>query len=111
MTMTRQRLDPADRKELILSAAYELAFDGALLTMTTSDILECTGVQTAPSTLRHYFGSVAGVQIAVVALAIEREDLLIIGMALVGKIGDVHNAPTELKERALAHLVALADDD
>ncbi len=111
MTMNRQRLAPENRKELILSAAYELAFDGSLLDMTPSDISECTGVSTSVSTFKHYYNNISDIQAAVVILAIQREELSILGTALVAKLPAAFTAPIELQRQALAHLQSIADVD
>lgn len=111
MTMNRQRLDPENRKELILSAAYELAFDGALLEMTPGDVVEAMGVDTSISTLKHYFGSLETLKTEVVKLAIERECMTILATAIVANIEGVHDVPIELKQRVFAHLQSTADDD
>ena len=98
------RLKPDQRKALILDAAYQLACDGQLMTMSAKNITRAVPVSCSPSTIKYYFGSLAKLRSAVIAEAIERRNLEILALALVNKEPAALRASSVMRALALESL-------
>lgn len=78
-----KRHNPADRRQLILTAALANARDAGLAAVTRASVAERAGV-TAPL-VSHYFGTMNLLNRAIVGEAIRLRDLRVIGQAIVAR--------------------------
>lgn len=98
--MTKLRAE--QRQAQIMSRATQLARDGALYDMTADDVAESVGVKRP--TVLHYYGSMQGLRDAVVAMAIEKENLSIIAQAIAANDPLTKNINDDLRHRAALSL-------
>jgi AcrR family transcriptional regulator len=103
-TSTVQRLEPAERKALILDAAIKVARRYGLAATSRNRV--AAQAQVSPALVSSYFTSMALMRKAVVEHAVEHEVLPIIASALAAGDKTAKKAPEELKGRALASLMA-----
>ena len=99
--MKRTRMEPAERRKLVLDAALDLAETGNYLTMTRNQVAEAAGI--SGSHIHHLFGSTGGMRAAVLNEAILQENLAVIGQGLISK--EVTYLPETLRKRALKYLL------
>lgn len=93
-----------DRDKRILDAALELAKGLGFEWITRDQVATAAGV--SPATINNVFGTVSGMKRAVLREAIAREVVEIVAQGLAVRHPIALAAPTELKERAVAHMVA-----
>jgi len=98
-----QRLDPAEREQLILLAAVKVATRHGVAATSRNLVAREAGV--SPGLVSRYFTTMAKMRRKVVGHAVEHEILPVVASALA--IGDkvARKAPEELQRRALASLL------
>lgn len=98
-TITGKRVKPAFRKESILLAAVELAYNNEYSTMNRRSIAKAA--QVSPALVTKYFPTLGNIRLAVMIHAINQgiPEIVVQGLA----IGDAlaKAAPQELKEAAI----------
>jgi len=103
------RLQPDQRTAQILDAAYQLACDGQLMTMSAKNITRTVPTSCSPSTIKYYFGSLTKLRSAVIAEAIKRNNIEILIVALINKEPAALAAPQEMINRAYESLTNSED--
>lgn len=98
---TRVRLTQEQRRAQVLDAAYGLACDGHLMTMSLAQIAAACACSTSKSTIKYHFKSLSGVRGAVINRAIWECDLPIIAVGLVNKEPRALAASEEIRKAAL----------
>ena len=101
--MKRTRMEPAERRKLVLDAALDLAESGNYLTMTRNEVGEAAGI--SGSHIHHLFGSTGGLRNAVLAEAIERDRLAVVAQGIIAKDPIATTAAIGLRKRALNYLL------
>jgi len=93
----RTRLDPEDRKRLVLNAAIDVAKDRGIFSFSIANVSRyLTG--TSKATIKHYF-TMEELRTAVIKEALERPDcLLIVGQAVAMR----HDAVSHFNENERA---------
>jgi len=99
-THTRIRLDPKDRKSLLLDAALDAAVSQGFREFTREEV--ATRAQASPALVSKYFTTMAALRTAVMRAAIKREVLPIVAEGIVSGDKLAKAAPAELKTKALA---------
>lgn len=103
----RKRKLPDDRSKEILSAAVRMARIHGYNHVDRPQIADAAGC--SPNLISHYYGTIAKLRRAIVGEAIRTGDLVIIAQGLVAKDPRVNNLSTELKERAMAHVLGVSN--
>jgi AcrR family transcriptional regulator len=98
-----QRLEPDERKQLILMAAVKVATRHGLPATSRNRVAEAA--QVSPGLVSRYFTTMGKMRREVVTYAVEHELLPIVASAL--SVGDkvARKAPADLQHRALATLL------
>ncbi len=97
------RLPAAERRELILKAAVNLAEGDHYQRITRQDIAEEAGI--APTLVTHYFGTMPKLRRDVMCYAVLNERLRVIGQGLVAKDDPALEASPGLQTAALDALI------
>ena len=102
MSKRKRRMDPDDRRDLILDAAVDLAKERGFLNIRRDEIAIKAGVSMGLVT--RYFGTMVKLKRDVMRMAIRDEVLSILAQGIA--IKDVHalKAPNDLQQRAVASL-------
>lgn len=93
-----------NRNRAVLEAAIALAQERGFSGITRDAVAERAGV--AAGSVNNAYGDMNGLRDAVMASAVEREMVDIVGQGLAAAHPAARNAPEELKARALAKLAA-----
>lgn len=99
----RQRVDPNQRKQLILTTAVKICERVDYSKLTSSQIAD--KLKISRSLINRYFGSIGKLRREVLKYAIKNEVLPIVVQGLINKDRLAKNAPFALKEKA-ASLIA-----
>ena len=97
------RLEPAQRRALILEAAVSLATTGHYQKITRQAIADEAGI--APPLVTHYFGTMHDVRRDIMRYAIQNECLKIIGQGLASQDAFALQASPGLQTAALGSLM------
>ena len=93
-----------NRNRAVLDAAIELAETNGYSNITRDLVAERAGV--AAGSVHNAYGDMAALKDAVIAAAVERQILPIVGQALAARHPVALKAPEELKAKALSSLAA-----
>lgn len=102
MTQARTRLDPKERKRLILTAAIATAKKKRLFNMTRLDVAAAAGCS-APLVGVH-FKTMDALRDAVLAEAIKTKDLALLAQGIAIAHPRCRRLPADLRARAIADL-------
>jgi AcrR family transcriptional regulator len=97
-------MEPGERKERILTAAISLAKEVGYHNLTRDEVAERAGVSFGLVT--HYFGTMRGLRLSVMAEAIAQEIPEIVANGLATGDSLAKSAPPQLKEKAAALISA-----
>jgi AcrR family transcriptional regulator len=100
---TRLRLQPKDRKELLLAAALEVAVSHGYLFMTRDDIAKVA--ECSPTLVPRYLGTMATLRKVIMRRAIKDGNLAIIVQGLASKDPLCAKLPDDVKKAAAATLI------
>lgn len=100
---TRLRLQPKDRKELLLAAALEVAVTHGYLFMTRDDI--AAKAECSPTLVPRYLGTMIALRKVVMRKAIKDGNLAIIVQGLASKDPLCAKLPDDVKKAAAATLI------
>lgn len=99
------RLTSEQRRAQILDAAYGLACDGHLMTMSLDQIAKACPVKCSKSTIKYHFKSLCGIRDSVIHhAAIDERNLPIVALAIVNRERCVEFMSDEIKAAALKSL-------
>ena len=93
-----------NRNRAVLEAALAMAQERGFASITRDGVAERAGV--AAGSVNNAYGDMSGLRDAVMASAVEREMVDIVGQGLAAGHPAARNAPEDLKARALAKLAA-----
>jgi len=102
--MSKHKL-PADRKMQILDAAIKLAHIHGYQNISREAISDKCGV--SPALISHYLGTMKSLRRYVVGEALKRNDLRVIGQALVAKDKRALGAPESVRRAALEFVMGV----
>lgn len=98
--MTTKKMDAADRRAQILSAALALAEKQGYRNLTLQQIADAAGVSKGLPMV--YFGTMTAIRRAIVREAVRTCNLKVVAQALVAADPHVKKADPDLKSKALA---------
>lgn len=102
--MSKKRLPPKERSKLILDAALDLAKRDGFDNITRESVAKAAGI--SPGLVSNYFNTMNQLQRAVMRAAVAREVLEVVGQGLAARNEHALKAPHELKQRAIALMLA-----